>query len=458
MGKVTDILIVIIILALAWYFFLNDDPEEIITENKQSSAEYVFSDIAYKDNEEFTIVFLPDTQLYTEINPEIFTKQTQWIVDNKEQLNIKFVMHLGDIVQDLGAIDQWEYADESMSVLDDEIPYLIIPGNHDIDLDNENYGDFNNYFPVSRFDKHDWYGGHYPENGNENNYGFFTANNEEFMVIGLELCPNDEVLEWANNIVSENKNKKVIFFTHLYMYLDGTRLGKNDGLTCSRYPKCYDGRCNEGDQIWDKFVSKHDNIFLTGSGHSFGRSYRSDCVDGNLIHQTLQNYQYLDEGGQGYLRYYKINPAKNKIEAVTFSPYLNKFLHEESDEFTHDLEVNCVSKEIEEVIGPELPDIFISRFNFTTSPKGTRSIQAFLFNNGKSTAHNVTLSVSEKGKVIFTHKLQESMDVYTGKVVTLDFKKNLPPGTYVYLFEVDADNIIEELNETNNMAELTVNY
>lgn len=56
---------------------------------------------------------------------------TQWLVDNKDNLNIDFVMHVGDIV-DLNTSPEWEIADEAMSILDGEIPYSLLPGNHDM--------------------------------------------------------------------------------------------------------------------------------------------------------------------------------------------------------------------------------------------------------------------------------------------------------------------------------------
>jgi len=68
--------------------------------------------------EEFTIVVLPDTQIYAQSHPDIFTSQTQWIVDNKEALNIVFVTHEGDIVQNWNSITEWERANTSMSLLD----------------------------------------------------------------------------------------------------------------------------------------------------------------------------------------------------------------------------------------------------------------------------------------------------------------------------------------------------
>ena len=80
----------------------------------------------------FAVVALPDTQRYAqdlkpgedpniEVTDEyadglasIFFAQTQWIVDNVESRNIRFVCHLGDIVENGPNVAQWEIAHGAM--------------------------------------------------------------------------------------------------------------------------------------------------------------------------------------------------------------------------------------------------------------------------------------------------------------------------------------------------------
>ena len=50
------------------------------------------------DDDFLTVAVLPDTQGYTDDYPAVFDMQTQWIVDHKDDWNIQFVSHLGDIV------------------------------------------------------------------------------------------------------------------------------------------------------------------------------------------------------------------------------------------------------------------------------------------------------------------------------------------------------------------------
>ena len=86
-------------------------------------------------NSPFRIVLLPDTQYYTSSAtsgglPEMFTAQTRWIADYKDDQNIAFVLHEGDVT-DQNTLTEWQRGQASMGWLDGVVPYAIAPGNHD---------------------------------------------------------------------------------------------------------------------------------------------------------------------------------------------------------------------------------------------------------------------------------------------------------------------------------------
>src|SRR5690242_17365771 len=83
-------------------------------------------------NEVFTVVLLPDTQFYSEKYPETFVAQTMWIRERAQPDNIKFVVCLGDIVQNAHVEDEWVKAHEAARILDGVVPYSSVPGNHDL--------------------------------------------------------------------------------------------------------------------------------------------------------------------------------------------------------------------------------------------------------------------------------------------------------------------------------------
>ena len=82
--------------------------------------------------EPFTVVVLPDTQNYVkgEGSEEKFLAQTRWIRDNVEKLNIRAVIHEGDITDD-NSPQQWEKAKACLEPLAG-IGWMPCVGNHDI--------------------------------------------------------------------------------------------------------------------------------------------------------------------------------------------------------------------------------------------------------------------------------------------------------------------------------------
>ena len=78
--------------------------------------------------EDFSVVLLPDTQYYSEKYPETYVAQAIWIRQQAKEDNIKFVIHLGDIVQTSTQKPEWENADRAMRLLDGIVPYSMAPG------------------------------------------------------------------------------------------------------------------------------------------------------------------------------------------------------------------------------------------------------------------------------------------------------------------------------------------
>ncbi len=283
----------------------------------------------------FTLAVLPDTQVYSQRYPETFTAQTRWIKENRDKHNIKFVAHLGDVVNTGYKEDQWLNADRSMKILDGVLPYGIAPGNHDYNsIARRNTTLYNKYFPPSRFAKYSWYGSGYDKKTNDNSYQRFKAAGMDFLVVCLEMGPRDEVLKWAGDLVARHPRHRTIVVTHCYLNVAGKRITKKE----KGGPGTYVKKNNDGEEMWTKFVSQHKNIFMVLCGHVLrtpGARLSSKGVKGNTVHQVLSNYQGLRNGGNGWLRLMKFAPKENKIHVSTYSPTLKKFW-EEKNKKNHD--------------------------------------------------------------------------------------------------------------------------
>lgn len=280
-----------------------------------------------KVEKEFTIVLLPDTQFYSEKYPDTYVAQTLWIRQQAKEDDIKFVVHLGDIVQTATREEEWQNASRAMDILDGVVPYSMVPGNHDMVIKNRDSTLYNKYFAPGRFADRPWYGGHYGEN-NDNNYCMFAAAGHKFMVISLEFGPRDEVLEWAGEVAAKHPDHHVIVATHCYMRPDGRD---------KRGPAAYGIAGNSGEQMWQKLIRRQPNIFFVVSGHVVGVGKQFSTNDAGLpVLEMLTDYQGLSNGGDGWLRTLKFVPGEGKIHVRTYSPLLKKQNDAEHETFSLD--------------------------------------------------------------------------------------------------------------------------
>ena len=287
----------------------------------------------------FTFAVLPDTQNYviTPTNDPIMTAQAQWFVAQRDPLDIAFVAGVGDVVDNYISDAQWTRASDNLAIMDaGGVPNSVLPGNHDFNLATGDFTKYNQYLPVSRYRDATWnsptasYGGYYGQNQfgpdaadrqNMDNYALFTAGGMDFLLLNLELNPPDDVLAWAQRVLSAHPNRRAIVATHAYVNVSGA---------FSLQVQRTDVPGNSGAAIWQKLVQPNCNVFLVVNGHFTdlldGEANRTDLnACGRPVHAALSDYQGRPNGGDGWLRYYTFTPAANEIRATTYSPTRNAY-------------------------------------------------------------------------------------------------------------------------------------
>jgi hypothetical protein len=295
-----------------------------------------FSALAQVTAPDFSVVVLPDTQYYSQSYPQIFTEQTQWIVNNQANYNIQFVIGEGDVVNTAEQTAQWQNADASVRLLDNaNIPYVLSIGNHDYGDEEPSTRDtsaFNSYFGPSRYAPYTWYMGGYPSGTNDNFYAVFTVNGQQYLILSLEFVPRDAALAWAKTVLDANTDKEIIVVTHSFMYNDSTRADQcnnNDIPTTGN---------NQGEDVWQNLLINYPNLSLVLNGHSYAGNNAARRVDLglqlNVVNQIISDYQNLANGGDGWMRIMTFRPALNRIDVTTYSPYLNQYLTDSSDQFS----------------------------------------------------------------------------------------------------------------------------
>jgi hypothetical protein len=295
---------------------------------------------------EATIVLVPDTQYYAEKYPQIFQSQTDWILDNKDEID--FVLQQGDLTQN-NSTNEWETVQSAFYKLNHEVPYVLAVGNHDMGskpgkfADNRDTELFNSYFPFEMMSAMPGFRGSFESGNMDNVFYLFEAAGHKWMVMSLEFGPSNEMLAWANDQVAKHPEHTVILNTHSYMYSDSTRQGLGDSWRPQAYGIGTDSSTtvNDGEHIWQKFVKKHANIRFVFSGHILNSgvgSLISVNDAGNHVYQFLANYQTAvkgsENGGNGYLRILKMDLKNNRLEVKTYSPYVDQYMSSEGQAFS----------------------------------------------------------------------------------------------------------------------------
>jgi hypothetical protein len=289
--------------------------------------------------EPFTVVVLPDTQNYVKYDgaEKKFSAQTEWIKENLEKLNIRAVIHEGDVTDD-NSSGQWEKAKACLATLNGVIAWVPCVGNHDIGHAGPPQSQISAYFPEAELAKAAGWGGKMPEA--DCFWYEFEGAGQKYLILSLNLGPSDAMLAWADGIVASHPDHKVIMVTHEYVGADGKLSTKETKKNATAYGKHCDGATrNTGQEIWDKHVRKHKNYFMVLNGHYNGIAARNEMKgdNGNSVHQMMANYQYSTGGGNGFLRILRFLPDEKKCTVETYSPFTGAYWKDEANEFSLDL-------------------------------------------------------------------------------------------------------------------------
>lgn len=289
----------------------------------------------------FSIIIIPDTQNLSFINPDKLENMVDWIKNNSEKINLKFVLHVGDVVNHgASEIEAWNNHKLAFKRIENaNIPILFAIGNHDYDnlLQTDRSSKvFNKYSNITKFKESSWYGGMFENNKMENVYAKMKISDLQFLFLILEFGPRDEVLKWANGVLADHPGHQVIVVTHSYMYIHGKRTKIGDEYNPKIYQATKYG--NDGEEIWQKCLKWHKNITAVYSGHHVNTytSYRFDYgKEGNKVFQSFQNWQAANKGGCGRIRVLNYDLESQKVDVRVFNPDEDIYEQEEGYETSY---------------------------------------------------------------------------------------------------------------------------
>lgn len=270
--------------------------------------------------EPFRLIVLPDTQFNSEKWPQQLTAMTEWIAKNANPLNVKYVLHVGDMVNVSSDKRQWDNFDASMQVLDGKVSYVLAVGNHDFETiaGKRSTVLFDKHFPAERFSKLP----SFPtkEADEANSYRTFSAGGIKWLIVTMPFLPTDGQLEGANRVVKEHPDHRVIVLTHSYL--------------------THTGRDTSGVYIWEKLVKRHRNISLVVCGHLSTVHFVSRGDEGNEVYEMLFDWQNDQKPEpNSYLAILEFDPEAAKLSVKSYSPTLHKYMTDSRGRFEfHDVD------------------------------------------------------------------------------------------------------------------------
>ncbi|MFM2720144.1 metallophosphoesterase [Microbacterium mcarthurae (nom. nud.)] len=270
---------------------------------------------------DFTFGWESDTQYYNEneMAGEPYKHQEaihSYFLDRRDELNLQYVIHTGDIVDDYDVIPQWERADVQYDRLDEAgLPYGVLAGNHDVGHDVGDYTNYGTYFGEDRFAQNPWYGGSYENN--RGHYDLVSAGGIDFLMLYTGWLPDDASIAWMNDVLKRYPDRVAIVAQHEFILTTG-------GL--GAIPQ----------RVLDEVVAPNPNVRMVMSGHYHDAFLRTDAfdddgdgVDDRTVYSMLFDYQGLPEGGLGYLRLLHFDNEGERMMVRTYSPSLDRYNSDE---------------------------------------------------------------------------------------------------------------------------------
>jgi len=283
--------------------------------------------------EKFSIAVLPDTQnevLGEYAYQNMMVNRMNWLVANKDALNLKWVLCAGDYIDwDTPDHIHYERGSEAFQILTDGgLPFMISMGNHDslavctggsacpgdTNANLRNHSLWNTYWPVSRFP--DLRGTWCPDDS-VNAYYTFTAGGLNWLVLTLELWARAEPLNWAETVLAAHPEHNVILVTHAHFYgavgFDVTNGGYGN---------------NTAVYVFDQ-LKKYANLRMVFCGHGGTHGYRTDTGDnGNTVYSLLQCYH---QGTHNVTRIVEIDTENGSFYTYIYAPNTDTMFNDGSE-------------------------------------------------------------------------------------------------------------------------------
>jgi 3',5'-cyclic AMP phosphodiesterase CpdA len=259
-----------------------------------------------------TFAWISDTQGYASTYPENLNRMTRWIVDNRERLNIQYVLQTGDLVNDMLREREWNTVATAFDAFVGKIPVFGNAGNHDIKGMMHFYDDNHALMSRQNYTAYPTFGGE--EAQGRRRYDLVTIGHEDFIIIGAGYNQQIADYDWLNQTLKQYPDRTAILIAHWYLELkEGEELIADSKLLHS-------------------VVAENPNVRYVLCGHKHGLRHveeqHDDDRDGTperTVQTIMVDYQALPNGGEGYFMLLTFNVVDRTLSITSYSPVRDDF-------------------------------------------------------------------------------------------------------------------------------------
>ena len=310
-----------------------------------SSNDYFYEDSLF-EAKDYTFAVVPDPQMITLFYPQMVNTLPDYILKQENAQKIEAVFTVGDLTN--GQHSKGSSFDKQYSTiatqfakLDGHMPYIFVPGNHDYDDEcktNRNLTYLNKHLKIEKISQWAEWGGSLSPDSIINSYYLLEHAGVKYIVFAMDFGPSDEALEWACNVTEQYLDRRLIMLTHGHLN-PSTQL-----ITNHDYGFKNNVSVNSAVEVWDKWLRKYPNVFMTFCGHviSDDIKLKEQVGDhGNVVANFLVNAQGLimNDGLESLVALFNFD-EKNQLVYVNYVSTIQEKLYDFQNQFVYDFNGN----------------------------------------------------------------------------------------------------------------------
>lgn len=261
----------------------------------------------------YTLAWISDTQHYSNRFPDIYHRMTEFLYANRERLNLKYVIHTGDIASWADREGDYSIAAHAMDALGD-IPYGVLPGNHDAtardDRTTLHYENYIKYFGAAAIKPHALTADVYLDN--IGHVDLLSAGGTDYAFVYMGWPVDEAGVAFINSMFKKYADRVGVLCVHDYF---------NNDLSYTE----------QGQMLFDSVVRQNDNLYMVLCGHRYNSrtvpiDVQNEDGSARTVLQCITNYQSAgQEGGSGYIRFIQVDEENECIRMINYSPLLDDY-------------------------------------------------------------------------------------------------------------------------------------